>query len=425
MTPLRISILVVSWNGREHLAACLPALRAERAPGVEVELLVLDNGSSDGTGEFVRREFPEARLVESAANVGFAAGVNRLAEVATGEALALVNDDARAEPGWLEALAGAFRSAPADVAALAGRIVDWRGERLDFGRGIATFDGHALALDQGRALAEARLPRAGEELLFGCGGNLLVRRGSFLGAGGFDPRYFAYFEDVDLGWRLWAGGERVLACPDAVVCHRRSATSARLGNSRRGSLFERNALLTVVKNFEDGVRERLLPAILLTFLARLDAMLGAEPAGGAALAADPVAGGAPAAPAREPLREKLRRLGVLGFAGRGAAKALRAAADRLAPRGAALEVASDRSLAQLRALALFLRALDEVEAERARLALRRRRSDREILARFPLWIVPTYPGDERLFASPGFARWLPDDLPFERARLDQVMAVDE
>lgn len=73
----RISILVVSWNGREHLSHCLPTLVAQRAPGIEVELLLLDNGSSDGSVEFVRNASPAVRVVESPTNLGFAAGNNR------------------------------------------------------------------------------------------------------------------------------------------------------------------------------------------------------------------------------------------------------------------------------------------------------------------------------------------------------------
>ena len=81
-----------------------------------------------------------------------------------------------------------------------------------------------------------------------------------LRAGGFDPAYFAYYEDVDLGWRLWASGQRVLAAPRAVVHHRSGATSELLGLYRRGFLFERNAFLTVYKNVDDELWPRLMPA---------------------------------------------------------------------------------------------------------------------------------------------------------------------
>jgi GT2 family glycosyltransferase len=413
----RISVLVVSWNGREHLETCLSALLAQRGAGAEVEILVLDNGSTDGTGELVRSRFPGVRLVEAPANLGFAAGNNLLAGVATGDALALVNNDTRAEPGWLAALADAWRSAPDDVAAVGGRIVDWDGGRLDFGRGILAFDGHALALDQGRPLAAARLPASGDELLFACGGNLLVGAAAFRAAGGFDERYFAYFEDVDLGWRLWSGGERVVACAEAVVRHRLSATSARLGNRRRGALFERNAFWTMAKNLEPGLRERLLPAILLTFLSRLEATLAEEARGPELLR------GAPPVP-RESWGTRLRRHGPVGSARRGGARLLRGLAAALAPGAATaapLAVGGDRALAQLAALSGLLAELDAVEADRAAVAARRRRSDRELFERFPLWIVPAYPGDGRLFASAAFASWLPADLRFERAALADVL----
>ncbi|GMU64255.1 MAG: hypothetical protein AMXMBFR36_05290 [Acidobacteriota bacterium] len=389
----RLSILIVSWNGREHLEICLPSLLEQRgAATCEVEILVLDNGSTDDTVTWIGREHPEVVLIRSERNVGFAGGNNRLAREATGDVLLLINNDTRADPDLLATYADAWQSAPADVAALGGVLTDWSGERLDFGRGVMTFDGHAFALDQGRALASARLPEPGEELLFACGGNLLIGRRAFLDAGGFDETYFAYFEDVDLGWRLWSGGERVLACPQARACHRQSATGARLGHSRRGAMFERNALVTVAKNLEGELRDRLMPAVLLTYLSRLSAM--AEPW--------------PPVP-------------VPGRRAKWAAR-LRRWAARLAPASAAgVDLPHPQAPAQVAGIGAFLAALDQTEAERARLAARRRRSDREIFERFPLWVVPTYPGDERLFASAAFQGWLPDDLELRFAGLDEVI----
>ncbi|KAB2965550.1 MAG: glycosyltransferase, partial [Thermoanaerobaculia bacterium] len=303
----KLSVLIVSWNGRHHLEECLgPLFEQRRGAGAELEILVLDNGSSDGTSAWLAARFPEARVVASPVNLGFAAGNNLLAREASGDLLLLLNNDTRPEPRLLSAFIDSWRAAPPDVAALAGRLLDWNGARLDFGRGIATFDGHAFALDQGRELGEARVPRPGEELLFGCGGNLLAARRSFLAAGGFDESYFAYYEDVDLGWRLWAGGERILACPEAAARHRQGATGARLGDFRRGALFERNALLTVAKNFEDGLWERMLPAVLLTFLARIEAMVATANPGGELLRGEPAFRRPGAQGARRRLADLLR-----------------------------------------------------------------------------------------------------------------------
>jgi len=441
--PRKVSVAVVSWNGRRHLEVCLPALRDQLDPGVPFEVLLLDNGSSDGTAEWVRRRHPEVRLIESGVNLGFCAGNNRLVEAAEGDAVALLNNDTRPEPGWLAALVDALAAAPDDVAAVSGKIVDWTGERLDFARGVLTFDGHAFQLDYRRPLATARVPPPGSELLFACGGNMLVRRAAFRAAGGFDEDYFAYLEDVDLGWRLWLGGERVLFAPEAVVRHRSMATSDLLGNANRGFLFERNAFLTVYKNYDDDFLARLLPAVLLTLTHRTQTLMVQNNPGGEQLTFDPYAGliANTARPNREPeaphepviptsspkigLVQKWRGYGPREFVRRAVRKAVRTAlpawaVDARPPYEARLT--DDRTIAQLRAVTQLLSHLDSASAKRRRVQARRRRCDREIFERFPLYVVPTYPGDERLFASAAFKAWMGDDLPVVHAAFEDVMA---
>ena len=427
----RVAVLIPSWNGRAHLAACLAALAEQHAPGVPWETWVLDNGSSDGTVEWLRRAHPQVKLVASPANLGFAGAINRLAEGTDAPLVALLNNDTRPRREWLGELVAALAGAPADVAAVGGCIVDWEGERLDFGRGAVTFDGHAFQIDYRRPLASARLPEEGEELFFGCGGNLLLRRDCFLAAGGLDARYFAYYEDVDLGWRLWARGERVLAAPRAVVCHRSGATSDHLGMFRRGFLFERNAFLTVYKNLDDELYGRMMPAVMLTLMARSQHLLARQNPGGERLAEDPYAGAAadpsaepappPAAAGPGPVRFGNLRRGDLA----GAWRSLRRRLATLVPgdgMGPAHPVLSDaQTVAQLQAVSSLLGRLDEAAAQRRAVQAARRRPDRELLTRFPLWLVPTYPGDEALFASPGFRAWLPPDLPLVEARLADVI----
>lgn len=423
----KLSILVLSFNGRKHLESCLPAVRAQRDPGCAWELLLLDNGSRDGTAGWVREHHPWVRLVESATNLGFAAGNNLLAAQADGEALILLNDDTRPEPDWLAALADAAAAAAPDVAAISGRLIDWAGERLDFGYGVRTFDGHAFQLDFRRRLETARMPASGEELPFACGANMLVRRRSFLAAGGFDPSYFAYLEDVDLGWRLWAGGERIEACSEAVVRHLSAATSDRVGPFVRGALFERNALLTAYKNLDDDLWPKLAPAILLTFLSRLETIVVAgNPGAAELLRRDPFTGRITcrdvpgAAGSFDPSwLGKLKRHGPGEFARRAWGRIARRWRRLLA--GGGFELSHPQALSHLRAMSLFLAVLDDAAAAREVARLRRRRSDRELCERFPLYLVPTYLGDEALFASPGFASLLPASPALTRARLAEVM----
>jgi len=454
VTALRkVSVAILSWNGKHHLETCLEALAAQQDPGVDWEVLVLDNGSTDGTVAWMRERHRgdlgdwrdrRVRLIESPVNLGFCGGNNALvtATDADVDAVALLNNDTRPEPGWLGALVAALGSAPPDVAAVSGKIVDWAGERLDFGRGLMTFDGHAFQLDYRRPLKTARVPAPGAELAFACGGNMLVRRASFLAAGGFDEDYFAYLEDVDLGWRLWSGGERVVFAPEAVVHHRSGATSDLLGLYNRGFLFERNAFLTAYKNYEPGLWERILPAVMLTLTSRTQALLESNP-GAEILRVDPYAGhiantagktaaAVPPAPVLDlpPAttweglkirwrgygpREFLRRgLGKLGGGSQTAGVTPLAAAEP--PR-----LTDERTVAQLRATHWLLGHLDSAATRRAEIQKRRRRPDQEIFERFPVYLVPTYPGDQALFASAGFRDWLPKDLPLVEARLEDIM----
>jgi len=434
----RVAVLVPSWNGRAHLETCLAALAEQHDPGVAWDVWVLDNGSTDGTAEWLQRVWlpraqPRVHLVRSERNVGFAAGMNRLVEAAAdAELVAFLNNDTRPRREWLGELVAALTAAPQDVAAVSGCILDWEGERLDFGRGVVTFDGHAFQLDYRRPLASARVPKAGEELPFACGGNLLVRRDRFLAAGGFDDAYFAYYEDVDLGWRLWASGQRVLAAPGAIVHHRSGATSDLLGLYRRGFLFERNAFLTVHKNLDDELWPRLMPVVMLTLLARGQHLLTNANPGGDLLAADPYAvDGAPRAAASslappqgagEPQRFGNLRRGDLAGAWRSVRRRLQRLTAPIESDGAgAPRLTDERTVAQLQALSSLLGDLDGAAERRARVQAGRKVPDREILARFPLWVVPTYPGDETLFASPGFRSWLPSDVPLVEAKLSEVM----
>ncbi len=432
---MKVTVAILSWNGHQHLETCLDALAAQQDPGIPWEILVLDNGSTDGTAAWMRERWGSdrrVRLIESPVNLGFCGGNNRLAREAEGDALALLNNDTRPEPGWLGSLVAALASAPPDVAAVSGKIVDWKGERLDFGRGLMTFDGHAFQLDFRRPLKTARVPAAGEELPFACGGNLLVRRASFLAAGGFDESYFAYLEDVDLGWRLWSGGERIVFAPGAVVHHRSSATSDLLGLYNRGFLFERNAFLTAYKNYEDGLWEKILPAVMLTLLSRTQALLLANP-GMDTLRIDPYAGHIantgpsphpavelPPATTWEGFKVRWKGYGPRDFLRRGLRKlGIAPSPPAATPEGPRLT--DERTIAQFRALHWLTGHLDGAAITRASIQRRRKRPDREIFERFPAYLVPTYPGDRELFASPGFQAWLPEDLPLRRAELGEIM----
>ncbi|MEM6701887.1 MAG: glycosyltransferase family 2 protein [Acidobacteriota bacterium] len=425
-----VDVGILNWNGLKHLKPCLDALSEQRDPGVDWRIVVFDNGSTDGSREWLAAlDLPRLVVVESERNLGFCGGYNRLIEESPADAIALLNNDTRPQPEWLAELVAALRCAPEDVAAVSGLIVDWEGERLDFARGAMTFDGHAFQLDYHRPLDEVTLPADGEELLFACGGNMLIRRQSFLAAGGFDPRYFAYLEDVDLGWRLWSGGERVLLARRAVVHHRSMATSDLLGVYNRGFLFERNAFLTAYKNYDAELWPRLLPAVMMTLLARTQTLLVQNNPGGELLTIDPYAIPSSAREAQPATRQDapVERRPVLPlrllrrWREMGSRQFARHVVDRFLPPQAATTLDDPRTVAQFRAITYLLGDLDALASARRQVQARRRRDDRELFERFPLLVVPTYPGDEKLFGSAGFCEWLPADLPIRRANLEEIM----
>lgn len=406
------SIIVVVHAGMAHLEDSIASLEAD-AVGSRAEVVLVDNASPDECGETAANRWPWLKVVRSESNLGFAGGVNLGAAAATGEVLILLNDDAAAEPGFVEAHLQGLAENPT-AAATAGRLLSWDGARHDFLRGGVTFDAHAFQIGQGWPVAEIASPRPGEPLPFACGGNMAIRRSDWDSLGGFDPDLFAYFEDIELGWRLWAIGREVVAAPDAVARHRGGATSSGLGDFRRGVLFERNALRTFFGCADAEYRAAFGPLVYATFLRRLTAFVNGDSNLGS-LAADPF-GQQPPAPSRgERWRRRIEDQGVVGAARHLLARLL------LGPDAGAPKVSEGHLLMQLRAADGFFSGLEATEARRIEIARRRTVPDREIAARFPRLVVPTYPGDDEWFASTAFAGLLPDGWPVERRRLDEVL----
>jgi len=377
-----LSIVVVHHRGEEHLRESLAAIGAS-AKGLSAETILVDNTSAPGSLEAVLRAHPGVRRVRAGGNVGFAKGCRLGVEAASAPAVAFVNDDAAVEPNALPRLFDALAAAPEDVTAVAGRLVDWTGERNDFSDGFLTFDGHAFQKDPGRAVSQLDAPAAGaaEERLFACGGLMAVRREAFLSSGGFDDDYFAYLEDVDFGWRQWIFGRRILYAPSAVARHRGGATGEALGLFARGFLFEKNAFSTAWKNFDEEHFRALMPGIFAAFVGRIGEMLATRNPGAAELLRDPYSGEPDGAHAAG------------GFWRR--AFGISAAAAAAAGNARAVVVDDPLTVAHLRALLWIHAHQDSLAEKRRAVQARRRRSDSEIFSRFPLRIVPTYPGDER------------------------------
>lgn len=258
-----ISVVVLNYNGKHHLQACLTSLLALDYPAEQHEILVVDNASADGSADFVREQFPTVRLIQNQENIGFAAGNNRGAQEARGRYVVFLNNDTRVDSQFLRELVKPCLAQP-DVVCTAAKILDWDGQRVDFVSSAMNF--HAFAFQ--RNIGDQDTYHEQRPLLFACGGAMLIQRDIFLDSGGFDEDYFIYFEDLDLGWRLWLMGFRVMFVPTAMVYHRLHATMNAFSDFRKWVLFERNALITLLKNYGEESLDKTLPTALLLMFKR-------------------------------------------------------------------------------------------------------------------------------------------------------------
>jgi GT2 family glycosyltransferase/glycosyltransferase involved in cell wall biosynthesis len=254
------SIVIPNYNGAQHLRECLTSLQALTYPA-RYDIIVADNASADDSVALIQREFSAVKIVETGSNLGFAGACNAGARVSTASVVAFVNNDMRVDPSWLTELVRPLAE-QADVAATGGKILSWDGKEIDFVGGSVNFYGHGFQPRTGRPADEAAGLQPGP-LLFPCGGSMAIGRDVFLACGGFDEDYFAFFEDIDLGWRLWVLGYRVLFAPGSVAYHKGHATGSKLPPHQLRVLYERNALATVIKNYDDANLARILPAALL------------------------------------------------------------------------------------------------------------------------------------------------------------------
>jgi GT2 family glycosyltransferase len=238
-----ISVIVVNWNRKDLLRACLRSLRQQT--GVAFEVILVDNGSADGSADMAEGEF-EARVIRNHENRGFCAANNQGIAAARGEFIALLNNDAEADPGWLPALLRACTSA-SDVGMAASKVLVWENPR--------TIDkaGHLIFPDGQNRGRGSGMPDLGqfdleEEVLWPDGCAAMYRKEMLDQIGGFDEDFFAYGDDAELGLRARIAGWRCIYTPLAVVRHHRGSTLGK-DSMWRLELIERNRLLLAVKLF--------------------------------------------------------------------------------------------------------------------------------------------------------------------------------
>ncbi len=257
-----ISVVIPNYNGAGYLEKCLRSLLCQTYS--KMEIVVVDNASQDPSVDIVRKIAPQAILLRQRQNLGFAGGANAGIRASRGDWVAVLNNDAEAAPHWLSECVHAIQN-NMDVAFLACRILDLGNHNRLYSAGDC-FLRAGIGYRRGQEQQD-RVEYQQECPIFSASGcAALYRKALFEQAGGFDERFFAYLEDVDLGLRFQAAGYRGIFVPRAEVYHHGGATSGGEFSALAVRLRTRNALLLLIKSMPGYILLHCWPMILFAQL---------------------------------------------------------------------------------------------------------------------------------------------------------------
>jgi len=252
----QVSVVIVNWNGLADLQACLTSLEHTEEP---LEVIVVDNGSTDGSVEFLRKR-PAVTVIENQTNLGYAVANNQGIERATGEHILLLNNDTRVDQGFLQPMLAVMAAQP-DVGACQCKMLSFATPpKVDAYGSYLLPTGFLYHLDYGRPDPG---PAAPFEIFAAKGAAMMIRAGVLRQVGAFDPEFFAYLEDSDLSWRIWLAGWRILCVPESVVYHRGGASASRLPAEFVTFHSFKNRVAMLVKNLGVTTAVWMLPLHLV------------------------------------------------------------------------------------------------------------------------------------------------------------------
>ncbi len=236
------SVVIPNWNGIRFLPTCLDALKQQTYPNIEV--IVVDNASSDGSQDLIRRDYAWVKLIDLPENRGFTGACNAGMQAAQGEFVALLNNDTEVDPNWAAAVVDAFARHP-EVGSIASKMLLFD-QRDHIHTAGDYFTKAGRAGNRGVWQADGGQFDHEEYVFSACGGSSVYRKVLLDQIGLLDDDFFFSLEDVDLGWRANLAGWRCLYTPAAVVYHHLSAT----GGGVTASYYDgRNLIFVLVKDF--------------------------------------------------------------------------------------------------------------------------------------------------------------------------------
>ncbi len=258
----RVSIIIVTWNALPLLKQCFPSVAATRYENLEIVLA--DNASDDGSAEWIRERFPAVRIVRYAENALFCRGNNQAIPHATGKYALLLNNDVAVPPDWLDPLVDEME-AHDDVAAAQPKILQYEDRsRFEYAGAAGGFmDRLGYPFARGRIFFRLEKDRGQydepRDVFWGSGAALLLRRSALNEVGLLDERFGMHMEEIDLCWRLQRAGYRIRVQPASEVYHIGGGTLQR-GSVRKTYLTFRNNLLMLYKNLPESEWKRVFAA---------------------------------------------------------------------------------------------------------------------------------------------------------------------
>lgn len=232
-----VSIIVVNYNGKNHLEKCMKSL--SEIDYKNYEIVLIDNNSSDDSVKFITTSYPKVKIITLDKNYGFAEPNNIGARNASGEFILFLNNDTIVTPNFLTALINVVKSDP-QIAICQSLLLRQNGDVDSSGDFVDTL---------GMAYSSHQQPSGIRPILSARGASMLIRKNTFFELGSFDKNYFASFEDIDIGWRAWIWGHRVLLVPDSIVYHLGGQTIGKMNAIMRFHGLK-NLLITRLVNFE-------------------------------------------------------------------------------------------------------------------------------------------------------------------------------
>ena len=246
-----VSIIVLNYNGKKWLKACFDSVRKLNYPRNKYEVIMGDNASADDSVAFVKKNYPWIKIIRFDKNYGFCKSNNDCAKQAKGEYLAFLNNDTYVDKNWLIEMVKGVLSEK-DVVSVGCKMLKpykINGKSIiDYAGGKISPDGGAIY--QGLFDIDKKEYNKKKYTGFGCGAGVLVEKKFFISTGGFDEYYFAGYEEIELGLRVWQYGYKALYIPSAIMYHERIGTFGDYFNPDMLARNVRNRFYFILKNFE-------------------------------------------------------------------------------------------------------------------------------------------------------------------------------